>query len=179
MWTMWRRPSPIRWRGGEGGRGTINSPHRSRRWLLDRLQQCVQRLFREAVCIFDDRDLPAPAGRRKCGAGYELAGLGNAVGEARGGDDLDIGVRPCHRGVALVAVTATGVEALQCSCECTRSNGPTGPGRPGEQPRMRHGCRAADCCCPQHLDDLGLADQSAEDVVVAHACHTEESESSA
>ena len=158
-------------------RRRAEQPDRARWRLLDRLEQRVERLLGEPVGVLDDRHLPAPAGRGERRSAHQLPGLADAVGQSCRRDDLDVGMGPGHRRVALVTLPAAAGLALQCGGERPSGHGPAGARRPGEQPRVRH----ADRCRPavtqghrrrlrgiaEHADDGTLTDQPVED---AHCC---------
>ncbi len=137
--------------GADGGqhilqRGRAQQPHGPRSGLLHGLQEHVARPLGQPVGVLEDDDLPAAHGRGELRPADQLAGLLHADGQQIGTDDLHIGVRTDHGGVAAVAEPAArlapegavGAGALQGGREGPGGGGPPGAGRPGEQPGVGH-----------------------------------------
>ena len=160
-----RHAQPNRANSGADGRDQVGlarraqDPDRSRRRLLERLQQHVGRALAHPVRILDDHHSEAPDRRRELRGRYQLAHLLDADDHPLGAEDAEVGMRArshlARRRLAVVAARQQG------RCECVGEVRAARSGRPGDQPGVRH--RRAGVARSrrrrEHLDGVGLAGQ--------------------
>ena len=143
--------------------GRAQQPHGAWRRLLDRLEQHVGRALGHPVGVLDEDHAPPPARRRALGERDKRTGLVDLDPDLLGRDNRDVRMGARERRRARVAVSAAALGALQRRREGPRRVGPAGPGRPGDEPGVRHRRRIARSG-PQHLHGRLLPDD-----VVPHA----------
>jgi hypothetical protein len=122
----------IRWRAKQKDRAGWR--------LLDGLEQRVSRLLREPVGVFHDEHLPAAVDRRAGRAHHQLAHLGHRNAQPVGHHEPHIGVAAGQGRMAARALPTADRcgRALQGRGKGARGHRTAGPGRPSEQPGVRH-----------------------------------------
>ena len=128
-------------------------------WLLEHLEQDVDRGFGEAIRVLDHHDVPGGISRDHSGSQDEITRVIHSVTQRLRDHQVYVGMAPREGRTADGAHTAALIRALQGRGKGHCRGRASGSGRSRDEPRVGHRGRIRHRMC-QLRDDIVLADES-------------------